>query len=343
MALFRMKKKNKKKGTGYKGTATPLSRAYAKFSSANVGDYIIFSSGNSYSVYNASLTRSIISSMRVYSQDAATSVGNYAIFAGGKTSYISDLVDIINNSLTVTKLPSASCLSIGRYALKAATVGNYALFAGGLDTSEERSKVVDAYNNSGTKHNSYFYPLNHPMVYHTAGSIGNYALFAGGRQKDGDTNVSYGKTVTAYNNSLTRSAPPDLTKGSYSLAAAATPDYLLIGGGMSGSSIYEPCVNIYNSALTKSIASDLSVGGSACATAANEHVLFTTSASNANYCPVEIYDNALVKSLLKNLPQKRSDLASGSIGNYVLFAGGQQYINGQGYVQCDIVDVYEVV
>ena len=79
-----------------------------------------------------------------------------------------------------------------------------------------------------------------------ATTVGNYALFGGGYGGNGKASA----VVSAYNASLTRSAPTDMILGGADLAATAVGSYALFGGGYN--SKYQRTVDAYNTSLTHS-------------------------------------------------------------------------------------------
>ena len=73
-----------------------------------------------------------------------------------------------------------------------------------------------------------------------ATTIGEYALFAGG---SGTTTTSI-KSVDAYNTSLIKSTPTDLSMGRARFAATTVGNYALFAGGID-SNTYSNVVDVY--------------------------------------------------------------------------------------------------
>jgi hypothetical protein len=109
---------------------------YAIFDTRVYNNYI-------FTVYDKSLSQFTIdigasSGLATYGK-AATSIGNYALFGGGDGLSKSNIVFMIDKSLTISSLAP---LSEPRYDVSATSVGNYALFAGGYSAAKD---TVDAY------------------------------------------------------------------------------------------------------------------------------------------------------------------------------------------------------
>jgi hypothetical protein len=230
-------------------TTTTLLRENCSIPAATtVGNYALFggsrSSSSAYiSAYDTSLTRTSSAQLSVSRWAlAATTVGNYALFGGGNGSPNSSItllstVDAYNTSLTRT-IPTT--LITARHNLAAATVGNYALFGGGTTRTSGSGPLitlyggstVDAYDTSLTS----IIPtgLSVARMYLAATTVGNYAVFGGGCTESGSINSStqYERsTVDAYDESLTRTTPTELSVTSYDLAATTIGNYALFGGG----------------------------------------------------------------------------------------------------------------
>ena len=273
---------------------TPTSLSYGReyLAATTVGNYALFGGGAvSYvlsivDAYDTSLTRTTPTGLSQSRYKlAATSVGNYALFGGGGSAqYTRLVVDAYDTNLTRT---TPTALSLERRNLAATTVGNYALFGGG-EKNGIASSVVDAYDTSLTRTNPT--GLNEARGWLAATTVSpavgsssqsSYALFGGGA-----AGSSYSSVVDAYDTSLTRTTPTELSQARKELAAPtvapagdSSPQsgYAVFGGGYSGSD-WVPTVDAYDASLTRTIQPKLSVG--------------------------------------------RSYLSGTSIGNYALFAGG---------------------
>lgn len=167
-------------------------------------------------------------------------------------------------------------------------------------------------------------PLIEAVSYPAATHIGNYALFAGGLRRNSSTGSNESKaTVTAYDTSLTRSAPTALSKAGASSKATHNQNYALFPIGKT--------VNAYNSALTRSTPTALSEARGA-STHVGVYALFSGGSYSDDYGDiylkeVEVYNASLTKSFTSSTLQHQKDSHAGAhVGNYALFAGG--YNNG---------------
>ena len=229
-------------------TPTALSQVRSSLKATTVGNYALFGggSGGGYNyatvdAYDTTLTRTTPTALsQARSQLAATTVGNYALFGGGYFYFPGDsatyaTVNAYDTTLTRT---TPTALSQARYSLAATTVGNYALFGGG-ESSSSYSAVVDAYDTSLTRTTPTELSqardgLTATTVARTGGSSpqSSYALFGGGYAS---SFPYYSDVVDAYDTSLTRTTPTELSQARNSLTATTVGNYALFGGGYNGS------------------------------------------------------------------------------------------------------------
>ena len=288
-------------------------------------------------VYSGSLAKTTVTSLsQARCELAATTVGSYALFGGGYSSHYFSTVDTYNSSLTKG---TATSLSRSRRELAATTVGNYALFGGGFGSSAYNS-TVDTYNVSLTKGTTTSLSQGRSIL--AATTVGNYAIFAGGYMGNDLSNVS--AAVDAYNQNLTRVTPSSLNNGKEALIAANTPSYALFGGGyktnfQDGTGYYDnnfADIDAYNQNLVKSTPNSLSAGRrNLGATNLGPFAIFAggysltgvyhsgQSGTKTYYSNVDIYYDSLAKSTGSNLQSSRQLLAATTIGNYAVFAGGE--------------------
>ncbi len=129
----------------------------------------------------------------------------------------------------------------------------------------------------------------------------------------------------------------NLTYGRVRLAAASTGNYALFAGGQGTSyssgtigkyGFYDQ-VDAYNTSLSRSSATVLSVPRYYLASASNNGQAFFASGVKAygsgdkTTCTnAEAYDNSLTMKTLDSTNNDSQELASATVGNYVLFAGG---------------------
>ena len=267
---------------------------------------------------------------------AAASVGNYALFAGGMDSdkTLFATVDAYNNSLTHS---TPTALSVARQRLAGASVGNYALFASGTTGTiyDTGNTTVDAYNNSLTRSTPTVLGTNRGQV--TAASVGNYALFAGGYlYKSGYGQSSeYFSVVDAYNASLTRSTPTELSEQKDGIAAASVGNYALFAGG-SGS---KKSVDAYDTSLTRSTPTPLDNGYSVpkMTTTENYAVCYV-----GNDYPIEVYNKSLTKITMEHVfgSQYGSPLSEVSFAGYGIF-GSLLYQFSPTYIYKNFIIAYD--
>lgn len=208
-----------------KGTATPLSEA-RPIVSAGTDVYALFVTGTAYSdsvldAYNTSLVRSTKAGLSANRQGiSGTDTKNYTLFGGGAYSAgnYPTVVDAFNNSL-IRSNPTG--FSVARESYAAARVGNFAIFAGGQNGST-RYATVDAYNDSLTKVS--IANLLQATARLRGISSDYYALFAGG--------VVAGSPCVAYDSSLVRTNPPNITGTRYDLTGGLVGNYMLFAGGL---------------------------------------------------------------------------------------------------------------
>lgn len=201
----------------------------------------------------------------------------------------------------------------GRF-YRATCNANYAMFAG-------RGQTVCAYNSSLTLNTtaSLLYKTDYPAATH----IGNYALFAGGLYY---SNSEYLKKVNAFNLSLTRSNPSDLTANNpYKSSGTHIGNYAIIFGSYSG--LGGAKADCYNTSLTRSsAASSVSFGTiyDGAATHNNTYAVFAGGWNGSDYRDsVYAFDSSLTLSQPSVLSVAKKQFAAAHAGEYALFAGGK--------------------
>lgn len=211
----------------------------------------------------------------------------------------------------------AETLSQDRMNASAATVGKYALIAGGYRVSDYY-KNVDAYDTSLTRTTAT--SLRSSGYGIGAASVGDYALFGKAGYMD------------AYNSSLTRSNATALSTSRSELTAASIGNYALFAGGMGSSSMTSySTVDAYNASLTRSVATALTGNRMRlAATTVGSYALFAggcqsyTSSDAVRRAYVDAYNASLTKTTATDLTTARHDMGTTTVGNYALFAGGDQ-------------------
>ena len=170
-----------------RSTLTALPSSAGAVSSAPVGNYAVFNLNNSRGTlyaYTSSLTRVAAGTMsfgRNY-QFCASSVDGYVVFAGGTSTSSNNIVDALDENLTMV---STSTISTVRTIQTTVSIKGFALFGSG-------SVCVDMFDKSLT--NTILPALSDGRTFSSATAIGDYALFCGG----GASNTTQTDAVDAY-------------------------------------------------------------------------------------------------------------------------------------------------
>jgi len=178
-----------------------------------------------------------------------------------------------------------------------------------------------------------------------AATVGKYALFAGGLVPNPFLGEDASSSVDAYNTSLTKSTPTELSCKRCGHAAASVGGYALFAGGASsynflGYGTPVSSVDAYDASLTRSaahiIGATVAIGGAA----VGNYALFAGGTvdgimtKDTVTSDVLAYDPSLTFTTAPLLSVARAGVKGASVGNYALFAGG---IAG-GF--CTTVDAY---
>lgn len=220
---------------------TTLSQKKFEHAGASIGDYALFAGGTNspssgtYSKtiehFNSSLTKGVTSTTLYATASclAGCSTPKYAFFAGGwNRAYIHEQVIAFNDSLTAFR---PSDYAIARYSLGGAFVGDYTLFAGGVGVGENLVSAVDAYNSSLTLVTAP--ALTSARYNYTSISTPGFAIFCGGAETAAGGDTAVFGSIDAYDASLTRTTPQNLTVARYNMAGDAINGFALFGGGTS--------------------------------------------------------------------------------------------------------------
>ena len=168
-----------------------------------------------------------------------------------------------------------------------------------------------------------------------AATVGKYALFAGGFIiPDSFYGYSVSSSVDAYNTSLTKSTPTELSCKRCGHAAASVGGYALFAGGASshnflGYGDLVSSVDAYDASLTRSAAHIIGATAAIGGAAVGNYALF---AGGAVSMPINkdnvtsgvlAYDPSLTFTTAPLLSVARANVKGASVGNYALFASGR--------------------
>ena len=168
-----------------------------------------------------------------------------------------------------------------------------------------------------------------------AATVGKYALFAGGYISKSPFGYSVSSSVDAYNTSLTKSTPTELSCKRCGHAAASVGGYALFAGGASSYNLLGfygnlvSAVDAYDASLTRSAAhifgDTAAIGGAA----VGNYALFAGGTLDRQISEDNVtssvlaYDPSLTFTIAPDLSVARANVKGASVGNYALFAGGR--------------------
>ena len=180
-----------------------------------------------------------------------------------------------------------------------------------------------------------------------AATVGKYALFAGGYISRTFFGYDASSSVDAYNTSLTKSTPTELSCKRCGHAAASVGGYALFAGGalscggLGGNyNDIVGSVDAYDASLTRSAAHVIGKTAAIGGAAVGNYALFaggTVSGLIGNddvTSYVLAYDPSLTFTTAPWLSVARAKVKGASVGNYALFAGGMADRH------CTTVDAY---
>ena len=307
------------------GQIDPWATPRRNYAATSTNNYALFGGGytgtaysNLVDVYNGSLVRSTKTLSEARECPAATTVGAYVLFAGGYMRTYSATVDAFNSSLTRT---NPTKMDVARTEVAATTVGNKALFGGGKAAGEYSLYLrgycthLEAYDSSLTHYTAAtesFYGL---LGDTSAATVGNYAIFAGVDYENSVGDEEEVGQAEAYDASLTQIGDNINTINiQRKMSTATVGDYAIFAGGYTVD--YDDDVGEYCAASSTVLA----------------------------------INTSLTSTYLSDLSYSRWNMASTSLGNYALFAGGEmqefyydEYDESYGTQRVDYktVDVYD--
>ena len=167
-----------------------------------------------------------------------------------------------------------------------------------------------------------------------AATVGKYALFAGGYISKSSFGYSVSSSVDAYNTSLTKSTPTELSCKRCGHAAASVGGYALFAGGASSYNFLDygtpvSSVDAYDASLTRSAAHIIGATAAIGGAAVGNYALFAGGTVHGAITKdtvtsdVLAYDSSLTFTTAPLLSVARAGVKGASVGNYALFAGGR--------------------
>lgn len=232
----------------------------------------------------------------------------------------------------ITKVNSFLPYNYGVAYSGATTLGEYAVFGGGKTGSSDSGTIntVIAINGDGSwvrlpnMHTSRYF-----LAAATAQSVnqsaeGDAALFAGGEDYQGnnlDTIEVY------YQNFMHDESTLRLPNAVHALAGASFGQYAIFAGGNNGSTRFASAV-AFSADWTRTILSDLNAAGDVVGGARNSNYAVFAGGWDSTYTSaVTAYDSTLTKATPSSLSVARNWMASGTVGDYALFVGGETGTN----------------
>lgn len=215
----------------------------------------------------------------------------------------------------------------------ATTLGDYAVFGGGKIGSSDSytTNTVIAINTDGlwvrlpNMHTS-----RHLLAAATAHSVdqvdqlGDTALFAGGANSNGD---SLDTIEVYYQNFMHDESTLHLPSAAAGLTGVSFGDYAIFAGGFYSDTRIANAV-AFSANWTRTILSDLNAAGDIVGGARNSnYAVFAGGWASTFTSAVTAYDSTLTKATPSSLSVARNWMASGTVGDYALFVGGETGTN----------------
>lgn len=241
---------------------------------------------------------------------------------------------------------STAAISLSRGMFSATSLGDRAFFAGGYTGgSPVYTDRVDIFDYATGQWSTA--SLSAPRCYLAATSVDSYAIFAGG------AGFNYFANVDMYNSSTGLWSSATLSQARGFLSATSVGEYALFGGGWNWDGESD-AVDIFNGSTGAWSTANLSQArGHLAATSVGKYALFgggyygpsdPLSIYPVSSDTVDIFDSETGQWSTGHLSQARYDLTATTVGNYVLFAGGNYRIgNGSKVYNSNTVDVFNSV
>jgi len=263
---------------------------------------------------------------------AGAGVDAYALFGGG-VSY-SGSSSIVSNAITIYdyNLTSMTNLNLNSAVerLAGASSKQYAIFAGGVN-GNSANRAVTVFDNVLSKTSWGMLSVGRSALagsaiyYDYGNAMAQYYFFAGGTAGSNQSG-----TVDVYDELGTKlTNPSELSKGRANIVAASIGRSVMFAGGFyseSGTNVFSSAVDVYDNTLTRTTPTGLPFGvgmpGAATVKMGEYAVIGGGDLGSTQSKAVCAYDRTLTRSLLPELKIGKSCPGGGSIGDYVLIAGG---------------------
>jgi hypothetical protein len=265
-------------------------------------------------------------------------VGDLGLF-GGSISPYSNIVEIYNGS---SHQWSVAYLSVPRGLLAATSVRDVALFAGGNQGAGGYLSTVDIFNATSNQWTTANLSLARSDL--AATTVGDLALFAGG---ENSPTVPFVDTVDIYDAASNTWNVDHLSVPRISMGAASLRDAAFFGGGYNGSAL--DIVDIFNATTGNWSVTHLSLARYALsATALGNRVFFVGGFDPDTFnssSVIDVYDVDQQTWLYSmgggpSLSVPRMATGITVLRDIILFAGGNYYGGGSGFVSLPTVDIY---
>lgn len=323
-------RKAKKGYVSVDGKARKIKKAYVGVD----GKARAFWSGGELRYYG---TATALSVGRVNIQGVSTS--HHALFGGGYNGASKTIVDAYNASLTRTTPSALQCG--GGSGVIGAPAGQYAIFTISDITPYGNTPTLnaDAYDLSLTRSTIAVAKYAHFFMSIPA-STQSAAIFSGGCFYENNALLGpSGSECYAVTSGLTIQKINNMSSGESPTACSFGTNALYAGGSTYETSenkskkIASNTVDAYDTSLTRTNPTALSATGFFYGASLGNYALFASKSNDVN-----LYDQSLTRTTLRKLSVERTGVASATIGNYALYAGGK--ISNDNY--SNAVDVYTI-
>lgn len=209
----------------------------------------------------------------------------------------------------------------------AATLGDYAVFAGGKTGSDANAanSTVLAINTDGLllrlpEMHASRAQLAAAVVKDMVSSLGDAILFAGGLDHTG---TALNTVDVYYKNFMHDEGTLNLPSTAALLTGVSFGDYAIFAGGYYSNTRIANAV-AFSANWTRTILSDLNAAGDVVGGARNSnYAVFAGGWASTYTSAVTAYDSTLTKATPSSLSVARNWMASGTVGDYALFVGGE--------------------